>query len=345
MRSRTLLTSFLLLLLPALVARAQEIRESLPALRGEVAMTAKIWRDWKFRLPAETSREVGTAIDLGAALGTSFKAGLDGLTLLLDADGDGELETSVKGKAGFVVLQREGRRYAVRLEANPGWVFQPGSTMEGEIDGVRVALIDQNLNGRFDDFGADAMVLGRGRNASFLSRVVDLGGGRLVTLQPSADGSKLAWEAYDGPRGRIDLGYTTSGKVLNAVLLSSDRSVSVAVSGAAASVVLPTGDYRLHSGLLVLGGNQATVTTGRSRPVSVVADGSSALALGGPVHAEFAYGRKGDAYTFDPAAIWFYGKAGEQYEGWEPLGKSPKISILARKSGREIAQAYFPGSC
>ena len=38
------------------------------------------------------------------------------------------------------------------------------------------------------------------------------------------------------------------------------------------------------------------------------------------------------------------GSAGEEYYGWNPLGKSPRIT-LHTKSGKEIVEAYFAGSC
>ena len=65
----------------------------------------------------------------------------------------------------------------------------------------------------------------------------------------------------------------------------------------------------------------------------------------GPVAAEFAYRRKGDKVQFSPDEIWYYGAAGEEYHSFFPNGKSPAILIANRKTGREIAQAYFPGSC
>ena len=91
------------------------------------------------------------------------------------------------------------------------------------------------------------------------------------------------------------------------------------------------------------GGNTVRVKSGRSKSVSLPKDGKGSLSWGGPVTAEFAYVRKGDEIEFNPNAIWYYGKNGEEYYGWTPLGKSPKIT-LNTTSGRELAQAYFPGS-
>ena len=310
---------------------------------GQVHLKAKIHRKWKIRLPAPATKEVGTLLAFKDGLGVDFKAAVDGEALKLDADGDGVLETSVEGEGGFVVLRHENHRYGLRLAAAPRWSFTPGTTMNGEIDGVKVQLVDQNLNGRFDDIGEDAIVVGRGKAAAFLSRVIDLGQGHLVNITVSPDGATLDYSPYTGPRGRLALKLDTKGKVLTAVLKSVDGDVSVAFSRPEVSLNLPAGEYRFHSAVLSLGGNRVTARTGRSRTITVKAGGESTFELGGPVKAEFAYVRQGDTLNFSPDNIWFYGRAGEEYYDWAPCGMSPKISVVS-KSGREIAEAYFPGS-
>ncbi len=342
MKTRRIVTAALAALVLSLGVRAQDSSQMMKE-GGEVRLKAKIHRKWKIRLPAPTTKEVGTSLSFKAGLGADFKAAVDGESLKLDADGDGVLETSVEGEGGFVVLRHGDHRYGLRLTAAPRWSFAPGTTMNGEIDGVRIRLIDQNLNGRFDDVGEDAIVVGRGKAAAFLSRVIDLGDGHLVNIAVAPDGATLDYSPYTGPRGRVAVKFGTKGKVLTAVLKSVDGQVSVALSRPEASLVLPAGKYRFHSAVLSLGGNRVNARTGRSRTITVKAGGDATLALGGPVEAEFAYMRQGDTLNFSPDNIWFYGRAGEEYYDWAPCGMSPKISVVS-KSGREIAEAYFPGS-
>jgi len=327
----------------ALTTQAQRNVEAFAG--GEIHLKSKIHRQWKIRLPAATTRDVGTALKFSAGLGADFKAALDGRSLKLDANGDGTLETVLNGSDGFVVLTSGTHRYGIRLTANPQWVFAPGSSMVGAIDGVRIQLIDQNLNGRFNDLGEDAMVIGRGKTASFLSKVVNLGDGRLETITVSADGATINHAPFIGPRGKVALSFATKGKVLGAVLQSTDGAYSAAVSKGQATLDLPAATYVLHSGKLSLGGNSVAIRTGRSLALAVKESATANLILESPVTAEFAFDRTGQEYNFSPEEIWFYGSAGEEYYDWAPLGKSPKISLSDPKTGREIAEAYFPGSC
>ena len=311
---------------------------------GEVALKAKIHRNWKLRLPAEITKEIGTGIDLAASLGKRFGAGLDGTSLKLDVDADGTLETVVEGEEGFVVLRNGDRRYGVRLAASPRWTFAPGSAMVGEVLGTRVQIIDQNLNGRFDDYGSDAMIIGRGKSASYLSKVASVNG-ELYEFNVAADGSKLSFSPYEGKSGELALDMALGCKVLSLVLRSRDGLVSTAINRSEASVTLPAGEYFLHSGSLALAGNRVKVKQGRSPSVTVEEGKPAKLSLGGEVRAEFAYQRQGRQFGFAPDKIWYFGKAGEEYYDLEPLGKSPRIALADPKSGREIAEAFFPGSC
>ena len=69
------------------------------------------------------------------------------------------------------------------------------------------------------------------------------------------------------------------------------------------------------------------------------------LRTGGPTRAEFAYQREGDEIVFSPAAVWYYGAAGEEYKDWNPVGKSPEFTIKDSNTGRVLASAIFPGTC
>ena len=117
------------------------------------------------------------------------------------------------------------------------------------------------------------------------------------------------------------------------------------MAGAGAGMLVPAGDYVLAWGELGLGQSRATIRAGRSAPMSVAAGGVTSTTWGGPVKAEFAYARQADKVNFSPDHIWYYGDKGEEYLGWTPLGKSPKIVIDDGTTGRQIAETYFPGSC
>ena len=312
--------------------------------RGEVALKTKIQRRQKLLLPAEQPTAVATGFHFQEGLGADFRADVDGEALLLDADGDGELETRVEGDRGFVVLEHDGRRYGVSLVKQGEWRFVTGSVVQGELAGTKVRLVDQNHNGRFDDVGQDAMVIGNGRAASFLSEVVSIDG-QLRRIEVAADGSELRFSPFEGEAAKLSLHAVTDGKVMAAVLNSTDGRYSVHLSKHDVDVVVPAGNYELHSGVLSLAGSRVDMAKGRSKAFSVSAEGVEQLAWGGPAKAEFAYQEAGGELKFDPNAIWFYGAKNEEYKNWNPVGKSPLITVVDRSTGAVIAETRFPGSC
>lgn len=334
-------TNVSLLVALALVgsAAAQALPES-----GEVALKTKIQRRQKLLLPGEAATAVATGFHFQDGIGADFRADIDGEALLIDADADGKLETRIEGDKGFVVLENNGRRYGVSLSKQGEWSFVSGSMVTGELGGTKIRLVDQNHNGRFDDVGKDALVVGNGRAASFLSEVVSIGG-QLRKIEVAADGSKLRFSPYTGATGKLSLHAVTDGKVMAAVLNSTDGRYSVHLSKHDADMVVPAGDYELHSGVLSLAGSRVAMAKGRSRAFTVKADAAEKLAWGGPAKAEFAYQDAGGQLTFDPNRIWFYGANNEEYKNWNPVGKSPLITVVDRATGAVIAETRFPGSC
>jgi len=311
---------------------------------GEIALKPKMQRSQKLLLPAESATPVATGFHFEDGLGANFKANIDGTALLIDADGDGSLETRVEGDKGFVVLEKNGRRYGVRLKASPKWTFEAGSVVMGKIGSTKIRIIDQNHNGRFDDIGKDAMVIGNGRAASFLSETVTIDGA-LHTIKVAKDGTKLSFAPFAGDVGKLSLHAVTNGKVMAAVLNSKDGRHSVHLSKQDAEVSVPTGEYVLHSGVLSLSGSRVKMQQGRSKSIQVASDAEVKLSWGGPAKAEFAYADQGDELVFDPNRIWFYGAVNEEYRDWNPVGKSPLIVVTDKATGKVVAETRFPGSC
>lgn len=322
---------------------AQEAAKALPDT-GEITLKTKIQRRQKLLLPSEAATPVATGFHFQAGLGVDFCANVDGEALLIDADGDGVLETRVEGETGFVVLAKNGQRYGVALKAKPEWSFMAGSVVTGMLGSTKIRIVDQNHNGRFDDVGQDALVVGSGRAASFLSEVISIDG-QLRKITVAADGTKLSYEPFAGAVGSLSLHAVTQGKVMAAVLNSTDGRYSVHLSKQDAAVSVPAGDYTLHSGVLSMSGSRVTMQQGRSEPIAVAADAQQELNWGGPAKAEFAFQDKGEELVFDPNHIWFYGATNEEYRDWNPVGKSPLIVVTDKATGQIVAEVRFPGSC
>ncbi|MFQ5654248.1 MAG: hypothetical protein ACE5GW_05915 [Planctomycetota bacterium] len=320
------------------------------AISKTAALSHRTLRKWEIQLPAERFTPVGSGFHFTETLGRDFTAAVEGTALAIDSDGDGKLDVRAEGKDALITLRgRSGsgveRPYAVRLVNREGWRFAASGVMSGRLHGTRFRLIDQNNNGSYVDYGEDAMIVGRGNIACFLSRVVNVRG-KLLDISVARDGSTIRATSHRGESGTLTLGpCKTKGKVLAAIIRSEDGRCSFNVARTSRGLRVPVGSYLLHGGEIGLGENRVKFRAGRSKAITVGAGEKKEVRWGGPVSAEFAYKREGDELHLSPKQVWYFGQAGEEYYHWFPIGKSPKFTIANLMTGREIAQAYFPGSC
>jgi hypothetical protein len=348
--------------LPALALSLVAGVEAPPLMTAEtrpVAVTVdlafKPYKDWNILLPDEQFATVGAGISFPHAGGNHFAVKLEGTVLWVDRNGDGKCEAKVepmeRGETGLMVFrakdeQGSDQSYAVRLSSDGTWSYSASGAMVGELAGQRLQLIDQNNNGTFNDFGEDAMIIGRGKAASFLSKVVNVDG-ELYSMEISADGSQVQAVPYDGITGAIDLSsqLETKARMRSVVLRGVNNKLSFEVSQAKGAVKVPVGQYTVHSGQIALGKGHADLRTGRMRPLTVTADETITAPWGGPVQAEFSYTRSGAQVQIAPGDVMYYGRLGEEYSNFMPLGSSPSFIIKDWTSGKELVNAKFPGNC
>ena len=319
----------------------------------------KGYRTWDIELPAEAFTPVSGGIPIAHAGGGSFAAGLDGTFLRLDADGDGELDRTLEPatddfgtRTARVTLRGNAPdgapfRYAVRLrDTGKGWQWATACAMVGKIGDTPVTLIDQNQNGRYDDYGKDAMIVGRRNAATFLSRVVSVGG-ELLAIDVSLRGDAITARPYAGETGTLDMtaGCSTNARLMSAIVRSADGSMSFDLGDVDGGLAVPAGDYEIHSGRIGLGRSVVRVRRGKAAPLAVGTGETVTFDWGGPVTSEFDYMRQGDRVVFSPNAIWYYGAAGEEYHDWYPIGKSPEFTLTDRQSGSVLEVLILPGSC
>jgi len=310
-----------------------------------VPLTYRSARKWNFTLPENRWNRIGTSLVIGDR---KFKVEVEGLALLVDTDGDGKTDVKVEGKSAFLSLKGDGFQHSVRLRNRKGWIFASAAYLNGKIDGKKVKIFDLDNNGRFGDVGKDGIILGNGKRVSHLGNSLHLGK-KLIALSVADDGRSLSYEPYAGKTGKLQLDYSTKGKVMSLRIRSSDGLVNFDLSDLArthgAALDLPVGTYKLHGGEIGLGDNQVKVGPGRSKPFEVKEGHSVPLNLGGVIKAEFTYARSGDKVQMSPDKVWYYGPAGEEYQAWAPIGKSPTFTIRDKDSGNELARAFFPGTC
>ncbi|MEZ6194941.1 MAG: hypothetical protein R3F20_04305 [Planctomycetota bacterium] len=308
----------------------------------------KSYKKWEIILPNETFTPVAGAIKLPHSEGEGFATEIDGTALAIDSNGDGKVDVKAKGASALVTLKAkttEGNefKYSLRLVNAGTWRWSAGGAMVGRLDGETIKLIDQNNNGRYDDFGVDAMIIGNGDAASFLSKIVSVNG-KLYNLSVSSDGSSVTTTPYVGETGRLDLasGFETKGKLLSAIVRGNDDAVSFDLAGASKGMLVPVGEYRLVSGYAAKGSESVRIKGG-DRRMKVGIDSDFSLEWGGPIQAEFTYTREGDKVTFDPAKVKYVGRAGETYVDWVPDATSPQFLVYKKDSRKKIAEARFGG--
>lgn len=318
-------------------------------IEDEPAQTAKLsyksYKKWNILLPKETFTPANGSIKVG----NGFKTEIDGMALAIDCNADGKVDEKAKGTGGIVTLKSKNAdgskfKYTVRLVNDGGWKWATSGALEGSVNGVKIKVIDQNNNGRFNDFGEDAIVVGKSNTAAFLSRVISTKG-QLTEIEIASNGKEISYKPYSGKAGLLNLHakFKAKGKLEAAIVVSENGDYSFDLAKAKKGLLIPEGLYTVASGKVAMGKETALIKEGNSKPIRVTADEPAVFAWGGPIRAEFTYDRNGEDVTFSPQNLNFFGQAGEEYHTWVPTGAPPKFVIKDGK-GREITQAKFGAS-
>lgn len=313
---------------------------------GRLDLKYRPSRTWRYELPAESFVRVGGAIDFSGVGGARFATAVEGSGLEVDTDGDGTTDVKIEGEGGYVRLRTEdGFDYSVRLRnAGAGWTYAASGARVTKLGNVRITLIDQDGDGRYDGYGRDAMIVGSSRVACFLSRVINVAG-TLHRIDVAADGSSLRHAPYGGAAGRIDLArrWDARARLRSAIVRSEDGAYSFDLAAHADGLAVPAGRYRIHGGSLALGDSHVRFRQGKAAPVDVKAEHTVRVPGGGPLRAEFAWQRRGDELLLSPESLRWFGRAGEEYYGWAPFGSSPEFTITDMDAKQEVAKAIFTG--
>ena len=312
-------------------------------------LSYKAMKKWPFVLPAETWSDASSGIAIAHENGDKFEAYRDGLALELsvDTDGDGKTDKQVKGAKGFLILKAKDKNgdkmaYAVRFKVEgKAYKFTTAGVMRGSVAGTPVLLIDQNNNGVWNEFGVDAMVVGKSKSASYLSHVANLKGD-LYSLEVSENGKQITATPWEGETGELALrsGFKAGGKLTAAVVNSTDGKYSFELAGSS-SLKVPAGTYKLATGVATKSSESVRIGAGKMAPLEVTPGGETKLEWGAPVMAEFAFSRDGESVKVEPSALHYYGKAGEEYVSFAPQGASPKFLVYDERTEKLLKTGRF----
>jgi len=302
---------------------------------------------WDFILPAERWRVADKAIKLPGGL--VFDTEISGVNKIeIDTNGDGDCDQTVRG-TGFVTLRSKNAdgefvKYSVRVRNTGASKFEwtTGSSMKGKVAGQTLHIFDQNGNGKYSDWGTDAVAIGNNKSASLLSKVI-LVDKSLYHFDVTSDGTEISVAPFVGETGVLNAvaDFEASGKLISAVFQDGDRSFCVA--DFRKGVAIPVGTYRFISGRVEKGAASASIRSGDMQRIAVVAGEETRVEWGANVSGEFSFQQKDDEVSVR-ADFKFYGAAGEEYYDFQPRGKGPRITIVDAERGREIREARFPES-
>lgn len=316
----------------------------------EFKLTPKAYPKWTINVPNEVWTAAAAQIPIPHAEGEGFAVSPDGESLAVDTNANGRLNGKVKGAYGFLKLKSDDSEgnplvYGLRFrKRGKVWEYAASGAMTGKVNGVGVKVIDLNTNGVYNEYGVDAMVVGGGKSASYLSKVLNLKG-ELYSFEISKNGRTVKIDPYDGESGTLDLRskFRSKGKLVSVVVSDESGAVSFNLAGAKGGMKVPVGKYSISGGLAKKGGESAQVKSGRMPAMNVEVNNKFVLDWGGPVKADFTYSVLGEQITVKPD-VKYYGKAGEEYFNWNPDAKSPKIFVADASNEKVVASGRFP-SC
>lgn len=314
-----------------------------------IAFSHKIPTKWEYVLPKETWTPVSNGINIAHAGGAAFAAEVQGSALAVDTNGDGKVDDKAKGISAELALKAKGvggrtLSYGIRLvKKGEAWSYAAGGAMVGKARGETIAVIDQNNNGNYNDYGTDAMVVGGGEAAAFLSRVVNLGGD-LFNFEINADGSSATLTAWEGEAGVLDVRKGFEGKGdIKAVVVSNERGdVSFNAASTKKGLKIPAGNWVITSGLVCQGSESVRMAQGNMAAIAVSKDANTEMSWGGPISIDFQYAINGDKLTV-PYNLKYYGRSGEEYREFLPDATSPQIVVMDKKKRILLSTSRFPG--
>ena len=315
------------------------------------SLTNKAYTKWSIILPKEVWTTIDESIPIAHSRGDGFATQIAGvLALSVDTNGDGKVDDKVRGASGFLKLHGKtvnGDKLAYPVRIRPtkdGWEYATGGAMQGKLLGSVIRVIDQNNNGIYNEYGRDAMIVGSGTDAAYLSKTISIDG-KVYDFEVSADGLKMTAKPYSGEVGTLSLatGFDARGKLESAVVTDREQNFSFNLAKERSGLTVPTGSYMLESGFAKKGAETVWIKGGKMRPLEVKPGEVTDRKWGAPVQADFSWTSGAGSITVNPDVV-YYGAAGEVYHSFQPNAKSPKLIVRdKKKSNKIVLEGRFPG--
>jgi len=262
-------------------------------------------------------------------------------SIAVDTNADGKLDKQLPKTGGAAVLKvtyEEGREVEFAVEIRPeggrlsyrryGWVA-------GRINGVNVAIIDENSNGVFGEAGKDAIAIGRVSGAAVLGRIVQIKD-KYYEIRVAEDGSQLQARPASLETGKLFLtkNFKAKGRLSYAVVIGNTTSgkhlVSFELSQMRKAVEVPAGKYFIYAGYVIAPGKSVIRIHGGPdvKDFFVKPGEVTEPKWGAPGVMKFEYIlNKEGTITVSDRDIKLYGALGERYLDWGPKEFLPRVQI------------------
>ncbi len=291
--------------------------------------------DFPFRTPTERMAPVGRSLSLPSDITFSTSPGVSKLGV--DTTGNGRPDKSASGHHDTIQLllkYADGTRqpYSIYLtHVGARWSYRRHCYRYAMFKNTPIFLIDDNHDGYYDGYGADAMVVGRNRYASFLSQVVSIRG-KLYQFKTNRPGTYVYLRPYTGKSGTLDLGrqFRARGRLGAAVVKSGSLSFD-----AARATIVPVGIYTFTWGAVWKG--KSWVRVSASTPLQVTEGQTTYLAWGAPFKIDFSVSRRGKQVTVSPSSLRVLGRVGERYHNFYPQALTPGVRIRCRRTHKRLS--------
>lgn len=271
-------------------------------------------------------------------------------SIQVDTLGDGSRVIKIKMPGGIAtVLTADSQPYAIELKntsttgTSPNWVYRRAGFMFGAVDGVRVTLIDDNSNGKYNDLGTDAIIVGKSKFAAPLGKMIVTPKG-CYDVSVNADGSAATFTKANPTTGRLDMvrKFNARGKLAYVVISNGDSFFDMASISPKAG--MPVGEYKLIKGKVVArramsceiqAGKMPSISVSASEDITYVEWGGDP-ARKGVFHAEISATRSGKEVTCHMNNFHVFGVLQEEYTNFTPT-MFPVFEIAERNTKRKIS--------
>ncbi len=294
----------------------------------------------------------------------------------LNGDGKGEVEIPLTGKVTPVQLtlgsgdeQRpwaflavigqtqdtyQGFRFNLAPDENQMSIYvAPAASLVALLDGVRVQVLDDNLDGLYGSTPKEWAYIGV-REGSFQRDLDSVVIGEAKVARPWSELQKIGeqWYKLEVPPSGTDIVATRADVQTGTLQLSfkgaepswvivrgtgnQDKLFFDLVNGGTNKVEVPVGAYELYTGQVASGKRQqlmkALILPGRSMPpFRVVAGQTVNVELGGPFGFDFSFTQDDSSFTVDGNSVVVTGSRGETYQRLWNCVLAPEV--LVRKAG------------